>query len=395
MALVQGTGPYVSGAHGDHDHLGLPRADTGYRTPHQQHEPKPTGLDWAALAPVCKLCGQKSSTVNTRTGMCSTCAPVVKLKPPKPPKLPKEGKQGKPTTRSSAPRASTTSEVPDTPGRAPGAGPSTTREKNPAATQETRPVVAAGTLDTFQQLRDQLAAAVDALDTFLHTHTHTSIETSPQPEAAPEKPQAAGSTTTSEAVDTSRAVRTALATPVRTRRPTARGPRPEKITLDTAAIVAGYAAGKSLVQLGLEFGVSHPVIARHLDAAGVVRRNQRHAYTPEFLAQVRSLYVDEGLGQLEVAARLNVGLHVIQNAMRHGNIPARLSASKASQAGIGHVIKIPREEHQTIVDRYLAGESGPDIATSYDVAPASIYHILRARNIAIRTASQSRQEATG
>jgi len=61
-----------------------------------------------------------------------------------PNELPTEGKQGQPTTRSSAPRATQAS---STTGRAPVAGPSTTKMQDPAASRETRPAPAAGTFD--------------------------------------------------------------------------------------------------------------------------------------------------------------------------------------------------------------------------------------------------------
>lgn len=61
-----------------------------------------------------------------------------------PDELPTEGKRGQPTTRSSAPRATSTSDADRAPGRAPGAGPSTHREKNPPAARETRPDAAGG-----------------------------------------------------------------------------------------------------------------------------------------------------------------------------------------------------------------------------------------------------------
>lgn len=67
-------------------------------------------------------------------------APDPVSPPPLPDELPAEGKQGRPTTRSSAPRATSTS---STSGRAPDAGPST-EEEDPAAASEERPDAAAG-----------------------------------------------------------------------------------------------------------------------------------------------------------------------------------------------------------------------------------------------------------
>jgi hypothetical protein len=57
-------------------HLGLPRAlDRGVRPTHRQQTPKPTGLDWSAIAPPCSLCGRGSSEL--RDGMCPLCRGVA------------------------------------------------------------------------------------------------------------------------------------------------------------------------------------------------------------------------------------------------------------------------------------------------------------------------------
>jgi hypothetical protein len=73
-----------------------------------------------------------------------------------PAELPTEGKQGQPTTRRSAPRAISTS---STTGRAPVAGSSAHREKNPPSTRETRPAVDGGPALTgpMQRVLDAVA----------------------------------------------------------------------------------------------------------------------------------------------------------------------------------------------------------------------------------------------
>jgi Holliday junction resolvase RusA-like endonuclease len=92
-----------------------------------------------------------------------------------PAELPTEGKQGQPTTRRSAPRATSTS---STTGRAPVAGSSAHREKNPPSARETRPAADGGPAkgkaqrtflldnneDTLHPWRDLIAAtAADTL----------------------------------------------------------------------------------------------------------------------------------------------------------------------------------------------------------------------------------------
>ena len=175
------TGPsvhYVAGS----SHRPVPMATdlTTPRASHQQRPPKPRGLDWSQLTPRCKGCGEQSSRLN-RDDRCPSCAdpgtanvPTKAETKAKPatctecqrdsrflqdglcplcraettpivlydePKLPQEGNQGKPTTRSSAPGATSTS---STTGRAPEAGPSTTEKQDPPAAQETRPAAAGG-----------------------------------------------------------------------------------------------------------------------------------------------------------------------------------------------------------------------------------------------------------
>lgn len=66
---------------------------------------KPSGLDWTALTPTCKSCGQRSSTVHAETGECDTCRqPVLEPKPVKARK-PRRSPKRRPTQRTTpAPR---------------------------------------------------------------------------------------------------------------------------------------------------------------------------------------------------------------------------------------------------------------------------------------------------
>lgn len=87
--MVSGTNmAYVAGD----GHRPIPMADDLlYRRAHAPQEKKPAGLDWAAMTPRCKACGEKSGQLNN-DDTCPTCAspapppapPVKKAAAPKP-----------------------------------------------------------------------------------------------------------------------------------------------------------------------------------------------------------------------------------------------------------------------------------------------------------------------
>jgi len=165
-------------------------------------------------------------------------------------------------------------------------------------------------------------------------------------------------------------------------RETTKPPRPERvyerITLDVDQVAADYAAGMTLQQIADKNGVSHPVIARHLDQAGVARRKQRFAYTAEFLDQVRDLYENNGLSQAKIADRLGLTQKVIQSAMVKAGVRPRLDAVGLSRAGLGgHDIKLNAEQRAEIVTRYQAGESGPRLAETYGISSVAVYQTLK------------------
>ena len=238
-------------------------ADNPYRGP-SQRPPKPKGLDWAALTPKCRACGEKSTKLN-RDDWCPACAaPPAAAEEPQRPKPKRKTKRGGRARRASQPP----------------------RE--------------------------------------------------------------------------------------------GRARRSDKITLDVDQVAADYAAGLTLAQVAEKHGVSHPVIARHLDQAGVARRGAPIAYTPELIEQIRTLYVDERLTQTQVADRLGLTQKVVQSAMRHGNIPARGDAVARSKEGLGgRPIKLNADQRTEIVRRYLEGETGPALGRAYGVSAVAIYHVLQ------------------
>lgn len=191
----------------------IPLATDGVRTQaHTTQTKKPTGLDWDNLTPTCKGCGQRSGQLGAGE-LCPPCRGVKPTKPKRrkaaqfAQELPEDellrrftgnddtelgralaeleardpnvaaaaarldaaaaritrpddhiqaptnphqaGNQGRPTTRRSAPRATSPS---SSPGSVPGAGSADHQEKNPAAAQETRPAAAAGLPDNVTEL---------------------------------------------------------------------------------------------------------------------------------------------------------------------------------------------------------------------------------------------------
>lgn len=270
---------YVSAATGAAEHRSLPMAKDFVYRGHAQRPRKPKGLDWDALTPSCRQCGQKSSRLNREDTCPTCCAPPVQLEP----------KQRK--TKA------------------------TRRGKRPTERRTPRPP----------------------------------------------------------------------------REPVARGVRPDKIRLDTEAVVAAYQAGRTLLEIAESLGVSAPTVARHLDEVGVVRRKQRMEYTPDLIEQVRALYVDERLNQADVAARLGLTTKVVQTAMKRGDITPRGNAAELSQSGMGRPIKITRDQWPSIVERYQAGETGPTIALSIGVTATSIYHILNASGVVRRQPASARR----
>jgi len=501
VKTIGNAAPYVGGTQG----IELPRHDdTGVRRDHTPAKPKPTGLNWDALTPICKGCGQRSGQLGAGE-LCPPCRGVNPTKPKKTrrtaygavelpedellrrftgpddtqlgraladleatdpdvaaaagalndaaarltrpddhiqaPKDPhKAGNQGRPTTRSSAPRATSPS---SDPGSAPGAGSAAHQEKNPAAAQEMRPDAAAGLPDNVTELplpysdaanldaqiqhaervlratagsddhvvrllRLNVLSAIEALHLYtqLHTPRHTQTpapvtstpagagQTTPQTSVEPNPPGLGGAgrpaaRTEGEAVarpaSTTSAPRRRVMDTDEARRQRRRGGS----HVDVDRIVTLYTDGKTIKQVHEETGYATATIRRHLIDRGIPLRKrgpiagtQQREYDEQLIADVRRLYVDEELTQAQVGERLGIGVKVVQTVMARAEIPARPPANVRSMAGIGHPTKIQPDQHQLIVDRYTAGEPATVIAADYDVNPASIYPILERHGIA-------------
>lgn len=143
---------------------------------------------------------------------------------------------------------------------------------------------------------------------------------------------------------------------------------------ERAAIVAAYAAGETAVAIASRHGRTPKTIRDTLRAAGVQMRDdramrsggQRKEYDAAMVAEVRRLYLDEGLTQVEVAARIGSTAKVVQRLMDRHEIPARPDAT-------GHTAE-PR-----LLEPHPAGAVPPNVAPGPTDELALLREALRTR----------------
>lgn len=426
--------PYVGGANGG-GHYPLPSPDRFVKIEGRGNA-KPS-IDWGQPATPdavasklrCRWCRQVTAGEDLVDDVCKPCrddaeqkftvpAPVpadVDLDldpddvdgltddPDHNPELPTEGKQGKPTTGSSAPGANQAS---STTGRAPVAGPSTHREKDPEPVQETRPATGSGPLDVVdychqllrdtthdprplvQVLRANALAALAALDLVANPETPVAV---PAHTDAPETPvqghpDTATGTTGFQTFQKPR------------RRRSGSGPKG-----DEPDIVRLYTEDQmSSGEIALQLHTTAKRVRAVLDRAGIERRDDRTTrsggklkdYPAEFVTDVRRLYLEQQLSQAEVAEQLDTTVKVVQNVMARHDIPARPSASASSKAGVGHPIKLDDTKVDQLVERYVAGESANALAKAFGVSVPSVLNRLRQRGVQIRGRGGNHRQAS-
>ncbi|UUW88442.1 hypothetical protein [Pimelobacter simplex] len=293
----------------------------------------------AKTAPTPATAAAATTTKPQRKPARPTPSPTSATAPSGPRKLPTEGKQGKPTTRSSAPRATSTSDVPDrgrTPGRAPGAGSSTTQGKNPPAAQETRPVVAGGPSKPVENRQPPPATptarptASQILDAQVDHAGQLLRSTASHPHPA----VAAARTAVVAALEAlhllAELTPAAPVTPpvdAAAPRPTPatlqRRSGPDRIVLPADQIIAAYRAGQTTGEIAATHACSAPTISRLLEEHGIPRRGAPIPRSADLVEQVRQLYVDENLTQIEVGQRLGIGHKVVQSVMTEAGIDRR------------------------------------------------------------------------
>ena len=436
--MVTGTSlTYVAGD----GHRPIPMAgDAPSRRAHAPKPRKPTGLDWDALTPSCKECGEKSGQLDN-TDTCPDCR-GVQPKPATPVRqhgayeqTPEEiatrftapdntalgrdlrdleaedpvvaaaaaayddhvDRVTRPDDHAQAPQTSTPAAPTDTPSTAEHevdvqrAGveppPVYSNEANLAAQLQHVTRVLTDTADhshpAVRLLRLNAIAAIEALHLFVemnHAHAAAPATLISPAGAAPHSPEPVSIGLGGE--------RPAAGAEGEAARQPATRRRPVASNIDTDRIVELYTAGKYMREIHETTGHAVSTIKRALLDAGVEIRPRgpkagarTKTYDPALIADVRRLYVDEQLTQTHVADELGIGIKVVQNVMAYAAIPARDAAHARSQAGIGHPIKIQPDQHQTIIDRYQAGEPATTIAPDYDATATSIYHVLEQHGI--------------
>jgi predicted DNA-binding protein (UPF0251 family) len=249
------------------------------------------------------------------------------------PRLPKEGKQGQPTTRRSAPRATPAS---SNSGRAPDAGPSTHREKNPPAAQETRPAAACGPVYSPEADLDAQIQHVTRLLRTTADHTNLLVRTlRTNAVAALEALHLVHELTQTPAAATSTPVATGTRPAAGTRggeaprQPATRtSTDPRKIQLPVDDVAAAYQAGQTLGQIAETYGVSAPTVRRCLVEHNIPRRRSPVEYTPELVAEVRRLYDEQYLTQKEIGKRLGHSAKVIQRLMEVAGVNRRAAQAR-------------------------------------------------------------------
>lgn len=150
--------------------------------------------------------------------------------------------------------------------------------------------------------------------------------------------------------------------PTRRTRINGGGPRGAAIpTADGARIVKLYRDGMKVGEVASECGVSTATVRRYLDAADVVRRDDRvrrapHADIAVDVDIVRELYTVEGLFQAQIAARLGVPLRTIERTMAGAGLTA---ADRASIPRPNPVATLMAANHITAADvRQWANRNG-------------------------------------
>lgn len=426
---------YISGTDG----RPLPKAgDQHYRTTHTPVTPKPRGIDFNALRPKCTDCGQPSGQLDDHS-RCPTCRGVqAKATPTAPTKgshtyahlspediaerfyapshslehdlgelqtseLPQEGNQGKPTTRTSAPGATTTS---STTGRAPDAGSSTTERKDPLAGQETRPAPASGpTLDDLN-LEAQIAHAGRVLRaTAPATHPairllrlnvlsaiealHLLNELTPQTAAAPAPGRARalpvrgdGGTPEGGAPAGKPARPPAPPRPRQPRASTCNTRNP----IDEQAVIHAYQEGQTPPVLAEQHGCTPKRIREIVARAGITLRDDRKGHSgsrkyttlddhPELRDQAITRYA-AGESTVAIARDLNTSAKHVNSVLRRAGIELR------PKANIGRTIT--EAEIQQAVDRYTAGDSIKNIAVDLHIKITRARALLADQGVEIR-----------
>ncbi|WP_435744956.1 hypothetical protein [Nocardioides sp. SYSU DS0663] len=346
---------YVGGAKG----LDIPRADGHvYRQAHATKK-KATGLDWDALTPTCKGCGEKSGQLDAASH-CPTCRGEA----PKPLPIAARGRnqtyaEAHPddlAQRFNAPTdpppsddtplgrdladleatdpkvAASAARLQDTINRITRPDdhvrPENLDADQPASVYTEQANLQAQLDHATRVLRDTATSAHPAVKV-LRANAIGALEALHLIHHLHQTPAAASSTGVNAAAGHTSAAGTGKGKP--TRRPANRqhnGPVRLQLPADT---VDRYRAGATTTQLANELGVSIPTVRRWLLDHGVQLRAARVDYTPELIDQVRRLYTAEEKTQAEIATILGVSTKVVQTAMDLAGVDRREAKARVGR----------------------------------------------------------------
>lgn len=314
-------------------------------------------------------------------------------------KPPKEGKQGKPTTRSSAPRATQTSDVPAqqdqgrTPGRAPGAGSSTHRERNPPAVQETRPETVGGPAPTAPEIPAPSAGQV--LDAQVE-HAAALLRRT----AAASDPIVRAARAAVVAALESLHLAAELARPRQAsgaQAPAPRSPRPASqkpparrghrgSEVDEVAVVREYQAGDTAPTIADRHGIGPNRVRRILERHGVERRDDRATANgghnritpaPELVAELVRRYVDEGSTISDLAEAHQVHRRVMTRILVDAGVTIRPAAHLRGT-------DLTPDQVTELIAAYTGGVSCADVAARFQVRTTTVKLLLAEAGVEIR-----------
>lgn len=130
-------------------------------------------------------------------------------------------------------------------------------------------------------------------------------------------------------------------------RPKTRAASRRTSIVDVPTARAEYLAGATVTEIAAAHDWPIISVRRQLQRAGVTMRDDRahrsgghkaESQNPALVDQIRSLYVDSGLSQSQVATAVGCSPHTVQRIMQRNNIPTR-----EGQSGSGDTLQPYRE----------------------------------------------------
>jgi DNA-binding CsgD family transcriptional regulator len=98
-------------------------------------------------------------------------------------------------------------------------------------------------------------------------------------------------------------------------------------------------------------------------------------------AEIVSLYVEQKLDSDSVGARARCSGTTVLNLVRAAGHPIRSAGGRRKST-----LPIPESK---VIELYLAGQSGPQIAASAGCTPSSVYRVLRRAGVPIRDSASA------